>query len=116
VDPANEHSRFLGTVDNKLHAVTPQNITVNIQCAWLILTLFKDTVSEAKVIVAGRAVAQAVSRRLPITAARVRGQVRICGICGGQSGPGAGFLPVFPATHSSDCCTLFTIHHPGVIQ
>jgi hypothetical protein len=37
-------------------------------------------------------VVQAVSRRLPTTAARVQAQVRSCGICGGQSGAGAGFL------------------------
>jgi hypothetical protein len=42
----------------------------------------------------GRAVAQAVSRRLPTAAARVRAQVRSCGICGGHSGSGAGFLRV----------------------
>jgi hypothetical protein len=35
---------------------------------------------------------QAVSRRLPTEAARVRVQVRSCGICGGQSGTGACFL------------------------
>jgi hypothetical protein len=56
----------------------------------------------------GRAIAQAVSRWLPTVAARVRAQVRLCGICGGQSGAGAGFLPVFrfslippTASHSS---------------
>jgi hypothetical protein len=42
----------------------------------------------------GRAIAQAVSRRLPTAAARVRFQVRSCVICGGQSGTGAGFLRV----------------------
>jgi hypothetical protein len=42
----------------------------------------------------GRAIAQAVSHRLPIAAARVRAQVKSCGICGGQSGTGAGFLQV----------------------
>jgi hypothetical protein len=36
--------------------------------------------------------AQAISRRLPTAAARVRAHVRSCGICGGQSGTGAGFL------------------------
>jgi hypothetical protein len=40
----------------------------------------------------GRAIAQAVSRRLPTAMARVRAQVKSCGICGGQSGTEAGFL------------------------
>jgi hypothetical protein len=43
----------------------------------------------------GHAIAQAVSRRLPTAAARDRSQVTSCGICGGQSGTGAGFLRVF---------------------
>jgi hypothetical protein len=42
----------------------------------------------------GRAIAQAVSSRLATAAARVRSQVRSCGICGGQSGTGTGFLRV----------------------
>jgi hypothetical protein len=42
----------------------------------------------------GRAVAEAVSRWLPTAAARVRARVWSCGICGGQSGAGAGFLRV----------------------
>jgi hypothetical protein len=41
-----------------------------------------------------RTTAQAVSRRIPIVAARVRAQVRSCGTCGRQSGAGAGFLRV----------------------
>jgi hypothetical protein len=41
-----------------------------------------------------RAIAHAVSRRLPIAAARVRSQVNLSGICGGQSGNGASFLRV----------------------
>jgi hypothetical protein len=45
-------------------------------------------------LITGRTVTQAVSRRLPTAAARVRAQVRSCGICGGQSGTGAGFLRV----------------------
>jgi hypothetical protein len=45
-------------------------------------------------ILVGHAIAQAVSRRLPTAAVRVRAQVRSCEICGGQSGTGAGFLRV----------------------
>jgi hypothetical protein len=42
----------------------------------------------------GCAIAQGVSRRLPIAAARVRARVRSSEICGGQSDTGAGFLRV----------------------
>jgi hypothetical protein len=42
----------------------------------------------------GRAIAQAVSRWLPTAAASVRARVWSSGICGGQSGAGAGFLRV----------------------
>jgi hypothetical protein len=42
----------------------------------------------------GRAIAQVVSRWFRTAAARVRSQVRSCGICGGQSGIEAGFLRV----------------------
>jgi hypothetical protein len=41
-----------------------------------------------------RAIAQAVSHQLPTTAARIRVEVRSCGICGRQSGTEAGFLRV----------------------
>jgi hypothetical protein len=41
-----------------------------------------------------RAIAEAVSRRLPNAAARVRAQVSSCGICGGQSGTWVGSLRV----------------------
>jgi hypothetical protein len=43
----------------------------------------------------GRAIAQAVSRWLPTAAARVRTPYLASGICGEQSGVGAGFLRVF---------------------
>jgi hypothetical protein len=48
----------------------------------------------------GGAIAQAVSRRLPTSAARFRSQVKSCGICGGQIGVGTGFPRVlrFPLT------------------
>jgi hypothetical protein len=42
----------------------------------------------------GRAIAQALSRWLTIAAARDRSRVWSSGICGGQSGAGAGFLRV----------------------
>jgi hypothetical protein len=42
----------------------------------------------------GLAVAQAISRWLLTAAARVRFRLA-CGVCGGQSGTGAGFLRVF---------------------
>jgi hypothetical protein len=42
----------------------------------------------------GRSIAQAVSRWLPTAAARVLARVWSSGICGGQSGAGAGFLRV----------------------
>jgi hypothetical protein len=56
----------------------------------------------------GRATAQAVSRWLPIAAAQVQFQVRSCGICGRQSGTGAGFLRVlrFANPHSTDCSII----------
>jgi hypothetical protein len=41
-----------------------------------------------------RGLAQAVSSRLPTTAARVRARVSSCGICGGQKGTGPSFLRV----------------------
>jgi hypothetical protein len=42
----------------------------------------------------GRAVAQAVNRRLPTAAVRVRAQVSSYGICGRKIGTGVSFLPV----------------------
>jgi hypothetical protein len=67
----------------------------------------------------GRAIAQAVSRRLPTAVDRVPSQVRSCGICGGQSGIGENFLlalrfplPILiPPT-----ATLIIIHHPVLVQ
>jgi hypothetical protein len=42
----------------------------------------------------GRAMAQVVSHRPLSTEARVHARVNPCGICGGQSGTGTGFLQV----------------------
>jgi hypothetical protein len=41
-----------------------------------------------------RAIAQAVSHRLPTAATQIQSQVRSCGICGEQNGTGADFLRV----------------------
>jgi hypothetical protein len=60
---------------------------------------------------AGRAVAQAVSPWLPTAAARVRVRVA-CGVCGAQSGTGAGFLRVLrfpPANHHSTSFSIIII-------
>jgi hypothetical protein len=66
----------------------------------------------------GRAIAQAVSRRLPTAAARVRHQVWSCVICGGQSGTGAGFLRVLrlPLPILIPPTAPVVIYHPGLVQ
>jgi hypothetical protein len=68
----------------------------------------------------GRAIAQAVGRRLPTAAARVRAQVRSCGIRGGTKWHWGGFPPstsVSPAnSHSTDCSTLIIVYHPGLVE
>jgi hypothetical protein len=46
------------------------------------------------IVIEGRAIAQAVSRRSSTVAAPVRAQVKLCEICDEQSGTGAGFLRV----------------------
>jgi hypothetical protein len=60
----------------------------------------------------GLALAQAVSSRLPTAAPRVRAQVTLCGICGGQRGHGEDFLRVlrFPLAFIPP---LMIIHHPA---
>jgi hypothetical protein len=72
----------------------------------------------------GRAVAQAVSRWIPIAAAWVRAWVRSCGICGRQSGTGTGFLQVpqfsLPsmapiASHSSSSIIIRGLYKRSVV-
>jgi hypothetical protein len=59
----------------------------------------------------GRAIAQAVSRWLPTAAARFQSRVWSRGICGGQSGAGAGFLRVlrFPLPFIQPKFSILTI-------
>jgi hypothetical protein len=51
---------------------------------------------------------------------RLQPRVKSCGICAGQSGTGAGFLPVLrfvlPLIHSTNCSTIITIYNPGLVQ
>jgi hypothetical protein len=57
----------------------------------------------------GCAMAQAVSCLPPTAEARVQSWVSPCGICGGQSGHGAGFFPEyfgFPLSVSFHWCSI----------
>jgi hypothetical protein len=55
---------------------------------------------------------QAVSRRFSTAVDRVRAQVRSCGICGGQSGTGAGFPKSFDFPYPfSFLRLLHTLHN-----
>jgi hypothetical protein len=58
--------------------------------------------------VPGSTIAQAVSRRLPTVADRVRARVRSYGICGGQSDTAN--------RHSTNCSTVTIIYHLGLVQ
>jgi hypothetical protein len=59
----------------------------------------------------GRAIAQAVRRRLPIAADRVRSQVRLCGIWGGQSRTGQVFSEYFVFSCQFSFHRLFHTNH-----
>jgi hypothetical protein len=71
----------------------------------------------------GCAVAQTISHQLPTAVGQIRAWVRSCGICGGQSGTGAGFLRVleFPlpsipptAPHSSSSIIWSWYSRPNI--
>jgi hypothetical protein len=68
----------------------------------------------------GRAIAQAVSRWLPIAAARVQIWVWSSGICGGQNGAGAGFLRVLRFPLPTFIPSVLLHNHPhlssGAVQ
>jgi hypothetical protein len=99
------------------------------------LQIFNNKILILLICFWGRAIAQVVSHRLPNVAARVWAWVKSCGVCGGRSGTGAGFLQVFrfplpiliplTAPHSSSSviwdwysrpnsgwCTKWTQSHP----
>jgi hypothetical protein len=65
----------------------------------------------------GRSTAKEFSRRLPTTEARLRSQVKSCGICGGQSGTGVRFFRVlrFPLPFLIAHTAPYS-HNPGLVQ
>jgi hypothetical protein len=74
--------------------------------------------------IGGRTIAQAVSRRLPTAATRVRARVWSCGICVRQSDAGAGFLrvlgfplPIFipPITPQSPSSVIWSWYNRPVL-
>jgi hypothetical protein len=78
---------------SELHRVSITQISLLLSCRQIIIVHHRHT-HTASVNYRGRAIAQAVSRWCPTAEARVQAQVRSCGICGGQSDIGAGFLRV----------------------
>jgi hypothetical protein len=65
----------------------------------------------------GRAIAQRLVAGLPPRRPGVPAQVKSCGICGGQSGTGAGFLRVLRFDRQFSFHRLFHIHNqPGLVQ
>jgi hypothetical protein len=75
--------------------------------------------TDSKFIIGGRAIAQVDSHRLLTAVARVRSQVRSCGICGGLSGIEVRFSPstsVSSANSHSTYCYTIIIYNPGLVH
>jgi hypothetical protein len=73
-----------------------------------------NLLTECNVTFQGSAIAQAVNRWLPTTAARVRSRVWSSGICGGQIGSGVGFPEYFSFPCQSSFHLILHHHnHPG---
>jgi hypothetical protein len=86
---------FKKTYDSVMREVL-YNILTESGVPMILVRLIKMCLNEtySKVHIGGRAIAEAVSRWLPTSAARVQSRVWSSGICGGQSVAGAGFLRV----------------------
>jgi hypothetical protein len=106
------HIRFAQPLRSAIKQISQYAITARVFsfcCHALSLSMSDLTWSNADHY--GRAISQAASCQLPTMSAQVRAQVKSCGVCGGQSGTGAGFLRVrrFPVQFSFR--RLFHIHH-----
>jgi hypothetical protein len=113
------HMHFWGTVQWIFWCTVP---TLRVRCKWscfkgLIQVIYDNVCVRLQIV---HAKAQAVSRWLPTVVDRVLSWVKSCGICGGQSITGAGFLQVLwfsmPLIHSTNCSTFIIIYHPGLVQ
>jgi hypothetical protein len=78
------------------------------------------TLITSVIFIASLTSGRVVSRRLAIAAARVRSLNKSCGICGGQSGTGAGYLRVLrfplPIIYSTNCSKITIIYHSVLVQ
>jgi hypothetical protein len=59
---------------------------------------------------------QAVSGRLSMGAGLVTARVKLCGICGGESGTEAVLRFPLSLIYSSDCSTIIIIYHSELVQ
>jgi hypothetical protein len=112
--PTSRYSRqhkFSDTVKRKVEFINGKIMEFRAELITPTFLLHKFLVQY--IIIIGRAVAQGV--RLPIAAARVRVRAA-CGVCGGQSGAGAGFLEYFGFPCQSFHRFLHHHNHPGLAQ